>query len=267
MLLTLLVTQARRRGAERRPSWPPTCATRRWAEAAADGAVHAAAFHLLSPADGWAADGRLRTLAVPGASVSLRIADEGGKVNPNLASRELLRAMLRQLDMTTEGADALAGNIVAWRFPSAGGGFTVPGLGAGAVAADPPLLQQYRAAGRDYAPPGAPFESLDELGLVLGMTPVVLERLRPHLSLLNDTEPDPALASPLVLRALSASQPGARVAARPPQPPRAVVVVAEAVTGTGARFTRRAGLRLGRSEKDPPVSIANWDTAQGVQGP
>ena len=58
--------------------------------------------------------------------------------------------------------------------------------------------RQYRAVGRAYGQPSAPFRGIDELGPVLGMTSVLLERLRPHLSA------SPAIRSS---RALAAAAP------------------------------------------------------------
>lgn len=227
------------------------------AEAAADGAVHQAAFQLLDPARPWAADGAPRTIAVPGAAVTLRIEDQAAKVNPNGASRELLRSLLQAVGAGS-AADPVAANIVLWRFPRVRPGGLSVGLG-NPDAGPSPAAAPYRAAGLDYEPPGAPFESLDELRLVLGMTPELLARLLPHLSLLNDTDPDPAKAGPVVLQALrNASLLPAASPSRAPARPRAVRIVAAAVTPTGARFTRDAGLRLGLGEKEPLLTIAGW---------
>ncbi|RZL91867.1 MAG: hypothetical protein EOP73_28490, partial [Variovorax sp.] len=69
-------------------------------EAAADGAVQEAIFRMLdtSPAR-WRPDGRTRTLPMPRGEILLRLDDQAGKVNPNLASVELLTALLRQSAM------------------------------------------------------------------------------------------------------------------------------------------------------------------------
>ena len=49
-----------------------------------------------------------------------------------------------------------------------------------------PKLAQYQAAGLPYGPANRPFDSLDELGLVLGMTPTLLARMRPFLSVYQE---------------------------------------------------------------------------------
>lgn len=217
------------------------------AEAAADGAVFEAVFHLLDPARPWPADGAPREVSVPGARIVLRIVDEAGKINPNNASPELLQALLRRVGADAQTSERAAAAIIDWRFPG-----EAPRLN-GAKA------PQYRAAGRDYGPPGASFQSLDELGAVLGMTPELLARLMPHLSILTDAEPDPQRADEVVRQALRDVLGPPRAASGAPAPPRTVTVTADAETGGGSRFTRRAALRLGATEKEPMVRVLAWD--------
>lgn len=220
------------------------------AEAAADGAVHAAAFHLLDPAAPWAADGTSRVLDQPGARVALRIEDEAGKINPNLASLELLQALLRQVGADAQAASRIAAAIVDWRFP----GDAPRPNGAKAP--------QYQAAGLPYGPPNAPFESLSELGAVLGMTPELLARLLPSLSLLNDAEPDPQRAGPAVLAAMRQATGAAPARPGPARPPRTVTITAEAAA-EGSRFTRRATIRLGGTPKEPLMQVLTWEAVDG----
>jgi general secretion pathway protein K len=62
---------------------------------------------------------------------------------------------------------------------------------------------EYQAAGLHYGPPGEPLESIDELGRVRGMTPGLLEALRPHLTLFGPAVPDAATADSVVARAMA----------------------------------------------------------------
>lgn len=245
VLLTLLVTQLTVTG---RTELQLAANLRAAAavEAAADGAVHEAVFHLLDNATRWPADGLPHGLVLPGGNATVRITDEGGKVNPNLASPELLRALLRRAGAEEQDADGLALAIVGWRSASR------QGLGGDAP---------YRAAGRDYGPANAPFRSVAELGAVLGVTPGLLTRLQPAMSVHSDTDPVAAVAPPLVRQTLADMQ-GAIPAGRPP-PPRTVVVTAE-VVGAGARFTRRAVVRLGLTEKEAPFQILTWEALPSV---
>lgn len=227
-------------------------------EAAADGAVHEAAFHLLDvPPRRWAADGSKHLLAMPGGvAVEVRVESEEGKVNPNLASAELLVALLREVGADTRTAGTVSDNILLWRFP-----WTRPG-------ANDPALTAYRAAGLDYGPAGAPIRSLDELGAVLGMTPALLARLRPYVSFFADDAPDPASADPTVLAAIravlggDAALTGSAIGLRSTRGsiPAVVGITAVATGPNGPQFVRRAVLRLGQERGANPARVLAWDT-------
>ncbi len=147
-------------------------------EAAANGAVQQAVFSVL---DGysrrWSPDDGVRTVQSGAPSSRCAIEDEADKVNPNIAAPKLLQALLLQVGADPATAAAVAASIVEWRMTS------------GAAARPNATVARYAAAGRDYAPSGAPFASPDELGGVLGMTPELLARLRPHLTVFTDGDP------------------------------------------------------------------------------
>lgn len=127
------------------------------AEAAADGAVQQAIYALLDPsARRWRPDGTAHLLRSGQNRIEVRIENESSKVNPNFAPVELLQAVMVEVGINASAAARLAAAISDWRTQ---GEQPLP-LGAKAP--------QYAAAGRDYAPPDASFESLDELGAVLG---------------------------------------------------------------------------------------------------
>jgi general secretion pathway protein K len=160
------------------------------AEAAADGAVYQAIFGLLDPDPGrrWALDGNVRQFAIGDCGVTVRVEDEAARINPNLAPRGLVEALLRTTGSDAATAQRLSGAIGQW-------------VGM-ADAPRPPdaVLSEYRAAGRNYGPPAEPLETLDELRRVLGMTPGVFAAIRPHLSLFaaavpSLTNPDPVVAA------------------------------------------------------------------------
>jgi len=227
-------------------------------QAAADGAVQEAAFHLLdAPPRRWAADGGKHVLAMPGGvAVEVRVESEEGKVNPNLASAALLVALLHEVGADSRTAGTISDNILLWRFP-----WTRPG-------ANDPALTAYRAAGLDYGPAGAPIRSLDELGAVLGMTPALLARLRPYVSVFAGDAPDPASAGPPVLAAMravlggDAALTGSAIGLRNTRGgvPAVVGVTAAATGPNGTRFARRAVLRLGQERGANPAQVLAWDT-------
>ena len=217
------------------------------AEAAADGAIEQAAFHVLDSAAGhWWADGAVHRFTLDGGgAAAVRIDTEAGKVNPNRASPALLAALMQAVGADGLSASRIAANILDWRAPD------VQGTGSGQASA-------YRQAGLDYVPPGAPFQSLDELGLVLGMTPALLARLRPHLTLYRDRDPDPLAADAVVAQAIAAVS-GQTVTPGVSTDTGAVRITAAVTMPGGARFIRQAVVRIDpRGQGARPFQVMTW---------
>jgi general secretion pathway protein K len=208
------------------------------AQAAADGAIFEAVFNLSNPQPDqrWPVDGNARELVIGDENrVTLRLEDEAWWINPNLASPALLEALLRATGSDPENARRLAIAIGEW-------------VGS-APAPRPPnvLLAEYRAAGLDYGPPGAPLETLDELSRVLGMTPAILAAIRPHLTLFGPPQPSPVSADPFVVAALaSAATIETVVSANQPPPDLLTTRITAAASGpNSAQLTRFAIVRFG----------------------
>ncbi|MBV9735689.1 MAG: general secretion pathway protein GspK [Acidisphaera sp.] len=220
------------------------------AEAAADGAVHEAIFHLLEPPGRrWHAGGPAYRLALAHGTAEISISNEGGKINPNLASDAMLRSLIGQVAPAADPA-TLAAAIEDWRSrPSRTprpGGATAP---------------QYKAAGRDYGPPGTAFESLDEVGEVLGVTPDILAAMRPHLSIY--TQDDPMRSEdPVVARAIAetmADQLDLSAAAVDDSSP-VLAITASVLEADGSRFSRRAVVEFVPDVSGRPFRILAWET-------
>ena len=138
----------------------------------------------------WIPDGREYRWRFGDADVALRIVDEQGKVDLDMADAGLLAALLRQTGSDPRDAQRIAGAIVDWRDEDA---LTQPSGGAEAP--------DYAAAGRDYGPANTPFESVAEVEQVLGMTPALYVRLAPLVTVYSGRAvPDPAYA-PAAVRA------------------------------------------------------------------
>lgn len=214
-------------------------------EAVADGAIYTALFGLLQR--GAANPDTPPIVArLSGADVAVEVASQSGLVNPNTVSPDLLAALLVRLGGEPGQAYRAASAIADWRTPGRKAGRN------GAKAA------QYRAAGLDYGPPGAPFESVGELGDVLGMTPALLAALAPHLTLYSDSDPDPALADPVVRAALR----DLGIVARPGQASATgvVAIIAEAKRADGAHARRRAIVRVGSPADRRGWRVLVWET-------
>lgn len=159
---------------------------------AADGAVKQAIWHVLDSSTArWSADGLVHVIRIGETSVAVHIDDEADKVNPGIAAPPLLQALLLQVGADPVAAATLAASIVQWR------------LGSGPPARRNTTFLRYQRAGMDYAPSGAPLDSIDELGSVIGMTPDLLARLRPHLTVFTGDEPGAATRDPVVAQALA----------------------------------------------------------------
>jgi general secretion pathway protein K len=201
-------------------------------QAIADGAVYQATFRVM--AGEWTADGATRQLRVGAGNAEVQIEDLAGRINPNHVSRAVMQRLLVDIGARPEQADEIAMAMEDWRRS----GNEAEPLGATAP--------QYLLARLGYVPTGQPFRNLQEIGLVLGMTPGLLAALAPHLSVFAPATPDPLRADPLVARALTAED-GAIIAAASQYEPREAEVVeitAAALAPSGVRFSRRAVIGL-----------------------
>ena len=209
------------------------------AAAAADGAIAEAIFNLSDPRpeQRWPLDGPPRIFAVGECRVVVRLEDEASRINPNLAAPELMAALLQVLGSDPNAAQHIAAAIADW-VGSSGTPQTADALQA-----------EYRAAGLDYGPPGAPLETMDELGRVLGVTPTLYAALKPHLTLYGPAEPKPGI-DPIVTAALG-QLPQLGGSAPPPAPtPQdtlTVRIIAAAVGPGNAHVTRAAVVQIGSS--------------------
>jgi hypothetical protein len=123
--------------------------------------------------------------------------------------------------------------------------------------------QRYQAAGLDYAPPLEPLETIDELTRVIGMTPELVDTLRPHLTLYGPALPDKAAADPTVSAALGylAQQNETQALAPPAASGSPTLRIAARAQGPGsARSSATAIVRLTGARGNGYVLLA-WDDA------
>ena len=207
------------------------------AQAAADGAIYEGIFNLSPPQPDrrWPVDGGKRELLIGQTRVTLLLEDEAWWINPNWASPTLIEALLRATGTDPESAHRLADAVSEWVG-------TAPAPRAPKVS-----LADYRGAGLDYGPPGAPLETLDELGQVMGMTSATLAAIRPHLTLFGPAQPNPATPDPIVAAALvqAAQATAAPSAVQPPPDILTTRITATAIGAHDARVTRSAVVRVG----------------------
>jgi general secretion pathway protein K len=144
----------------------------------------------------WVGDGRPYPLAYDNATVVVSAIDEGGKVDLNAATPEVLQGLFRAAGVAPAPAQALAARVVEWRSP------------LGLVGEADTRRAAYVAAGRAYGPRNGPFASVEELQLVLGMTPTLYRQVAGVLTLWSgNASPDPNTAPPLALAAIPGMNP------------------------------------------------------------
>jgi general secretion pathway protein K len=140
----------------------------------------------------WQADGRRYRWRLDAAEVEIRVTDESGKVDVNLANAELLAALMHGLGCAPDRARQLAASIIDWRDND---GLSSPGGGA--------EDRDYSAAGLPYGAKDGLFESLAELRLVLGMDPTLYRQMLPYVTMLSGRmQPEPQFAAAPVLTAM-----------------------------------------------------------------
>ena len=144
------------------------------AEALADGLTRLVALRLgdrdrRPPGEaGIATDGTPLRCLHEQTSVEIAVNDVGGLVDINGASHSLIEWLLLRIGVAPDRAHVLAAAIVDFR--------DADDVASGADGAE---TAAYQAAGLAHGPKNAPFETIGELDQVLGMTPALLNRLRP----------------------------------------------------------------------------------------
>lgn len=213
----------------------------------------------------WADNGRIYSFPFEGATVRVSMIDEGGKVDLNAASPQVLRGLFQAAGLDPAAAARLAANVVDWRSFVADAG-----QAASARAA-------YAAAGRDYGPRHGPFASLEELQLVLGMTPALYQRLEPAITIWSGRfQPDPDTAPPLALAAipgLTPQQVQAALAARQQNAATGLSpfdggithsIRSQAELADGTRAVIRATIRLQPGGTgSQPYTVLRWQEGDG----
>lgn len=122
------------------------------------------------------------------ANVQVAYVSEAARIDLNYAPKELLASLFAVLGASKEAANQDADRIVGWRTrPVAGGTNEEAAL--------------YNAVG--YSPRQSLFTHTDELALVIGLPPVLVERALPFVTVFNGSpDVDPTIAAPEVIAAL-----------------------------------------------------------------
>ena len=143
------------------------------AKTRADAGVQLAWFELVKPSTDplrWQANGVAHEFMMDGAAVRVSILDESGKIDLNTAPDELLKGLFKSAGLSEDASASLLNIVLDWRSPG-----NLRRLNGAKE-------EQYRAAGKNYGPPNSPFETVDELQGVLGMSLDLYRKLAPALT-------------------------------------------------------------------------------------
>jgi len=171
------------------------------ARAVAEAGVAYAMLQVMNPPpeeeEHWPVDGRVVRWQFGDAALDIRVRDTSGRIDLNRGDRELLKGLFTVVGgLDEQQADQLLDAIEDFRDSD-----DLTRLNG---AEDP----EYKAAGRDYGPKNALFESVDELQQVLGVTPGFYQRVAGFLTVYsNQPGINPEMAAPEVLYAVPDVEP------------------------------------------------------------
>ncbi|HXO69421.1 MAG TPA: type II secretion system protein GspK [Bradyrhizobium sp.] len=140
--------------------------------ATAEAAVNRAVVALLDlrPERRWRTDGVAQRFEFGGTPIKISIQDELGRIDLNQAEAPMFIGLLQSAGLDLASATSLADKILDWRTATA-----LKHLNGAKE-------QDYRASGSAYRPRNGPFQSVDELLLVMDMTPALFRRIEPALT-------------------------------------------------------------------------------------
>jgi general secretion pathway protein K len=129
------------------------------------------------------------------AKLEVEFRSEAGRIDLNMAPKELLAGFFTGLGTKYQDAAYYADRIIGWRTPS-----------------DPDRpnteASAYRTAGLSYGPRQAPFEHVGELSLVMALPPFLVERTMPFVTVFSGrAEINVLAAAPEVLAAVPGMTP------------------------------------------------------------
>ncbi len=245
------------------------------ARALADAGIAYGILGFLAAADGgiWPADGSARDITMKTGSVRVSIQDEGGKIDLNAATEDLLTKLFVSVGVDGTEAASLVDAIADFRDPD------------DRVRPNGAETHEYRSAGLDRQPRNEPFTSVQGVLDVLGMNADIYARIAPFITVYSGTRTvNPMTAPPQVLLALSGMSESAAddfMATRAEAGSQSTIellstlgasefefsvnsvevvsIVAEGKSATGGRFVREAIVDLSAdSDSGLPYRIVAW---------
>jgi general secretion pathway protein K len=164
------------------------------AEALVSASLELTTYQLLLPGDQARPSHGSFHFGMDNADVVVAFTSEAARIDLNFAPKELLAGLFAGLGASEAAAQEEANRIVGWR--------TRPAPGA---ANNEEAL--YGAAGLGYSPRQSLFTHVNELALVAGLAPALVDRALPFVTVFNGSSGvDPQIAAPEVIAALPKTQ-------------------------------------------------------------
>lgn len=165
---------------------------------AAEAGINQAAYFLSIPDPQlrWVPDGRSYQVSFNEAEIELKITDESGLVDLNVADVAMLTELFIGAGVEPDSAAALAAAIQDWRDPD------------DLVSPNGAEANEYAAEGLTWGPKDAPFDMVSELLQVLGMSPSLYKRIERSVTVYGgQSRPNLAFAPVEVLMAIPGMTP------------------------------------------------------------
>lgn len=168
----------------------------RQGRAAVEAAHHYMIYRLKLPQtemaeDEWKADGVLRSWRFGDVELGISAMPENGRIDLNQAAPELLEKLFVEAGADEQQAVAIRDAILDWKDPD------------DARRLDGAEDDDYEGAGLPYGAKDGPFDTIEELRMVMGVTPELYRAVSPALTIHAAARTvDPIFAQPLALYAL-----------------------------------------------------------------
>ena len=177
----------------------------------------------------WAADGSANKMDLYNGSVELRIQDESGLIDLNTARSELLQGLFKSTGLDDDAAARLTDAVLDWRDRD--------NLTRVNGAED----SDYRQAGYPYGAKNGPFNSIDELRKVMGMTEEIYNKVHPALTVYSHMPGvNPEVATREVLLAIPGIAPDTVAQFLDERSQTAATPVSPVTPGINSTFTNRS---------------------------
>jgi general secretion pathway protein K len=241
--------------------------------AMAEAVIHRTILGLSDPRrdKAWRPDGVAQSFMFDDQAIKLIVQDELGRIDLNRADTGLLTGLFRSVGLSPENVSGTVDKILDWRDSTS------------LKHANGAKEQDYRLAGLSYGPRGGAFQSVEELMLVMGMTPALFVQVKPALTVYSGRQfIDPQVAPREALLALPemdadrvasiiaerTSRPYAGSSIDPSNPSmslagRAYTIRTEISRPSGG-VVREAAIRL-TGNPDQPYFMLNWKSVASVQ--